>query len=244
MTGGEVTRDALFEGALSLRQPKQGYRVNVDALLLAAFAARGRRARLAVDLGAGVGTIGLVLAHVGAAAEVVLLERDAELTELARVNLAENACAGSAEVRDLAVQGLPRGLAQRAELVVANPPFFPPAAGTPSQRARAARSGELLPFVRAAKHAMAGPRARAAFCYPCAALAELFACAEAAKLVPKRLQLVHPRGGAPARLALIELRIAKPGGLAVEPPLVEWQSGRVRSPELTRIVRGEFGANG
>jgi len=243
VAGGDVTSDALFAGALSVRQPKDGYRINVDALLLAAFAARGRRARLALDLGAGVGAIGLVLAHVGAAARVVLVERDAELAALARENLAANGCTGDAVVHELEGHGLPRALAQRAELVVSNPPFFPPSAGTPSQRARSARSGELAPFVRAAKHALAGPRARAAFCYPSAALAELFACAEAAKLVPKRLRLVHPRADAPARLALVELRLAKPGGLVVEPPLVEWQNGRARTPELARIVRGEFGPN-
>lgn len=243
MTDGEVTTDALFSGALPVRQPKRGYRINVDALLLAAFAARSRRARLTVDLGAGVGAIGLVLGHLGAAAHVVLVERDPVLAELARVNLAENGLAGAAEVTDLERQGLPRALAQRAELVVSNPPFFPPAAGTPSARARSARSGELAPFMRAAKHALAGPRARAAFCYPSAALAELLACAEAVKLVPKRLRFVHARADTPARLALVELRLAKPGGLVVEPPLVEWQSGRARTPELARIVRGEFGPN-
>jgi tRNA1Val (adenine37-N6)-methyltransferase len=243
MTGGQVTRDALFGGALSVRQPRHGYRVNVDALLLAAFAARDHRARLAVDLGAGVGAIGLVLAHVGAAAHVVLVERDPELAQLARENLAENGCAGALEAHDLERQGLPRVLAQCAELVVSNPPFFPPATGTPSKRARAARSGEVLPFLRAASHALAGPRARAAFCYPSAALPELLARAEDAKLVAKRLRFVHARADAPARLALVELRLAKPGGLVVEPPLVEWQSGRARTPELVRIVRGEFGPN-
>jgi len=239
-----VTSDALFAGALSVRQPRRGYRVNVDALLLAAFAASGRRARLAVDLGAGVGAIGLALAHVGAAARVVLVERDPELAALAGANLLDNGVAGDVEVQDLERHGLPRSLAQRAELVVSNPPFYPPAAGTPSTRAPSARGGELAPFVRAAARALAGPRARAVFCYPAAALAELLARAEEARLVPKRLRLVHPRADAPARLALVELRRAKPGGLVVEPPLVEWQSGRARSPELVRIVRGEFGSRG
>ena len=39
-----TTTDALYDGAVSLRQPARGYRVNVDALLLAAFAAQGRQA--------------------------------------------------------------------------------------------------------------------------------------------------------------------------------------------------------
>jgi tRNA1(Val) A37 N6-methylase TrmN6 len=73
-------------------------------------------------------------------------------------------------------------------------------------------------------------------------LAELLGCAHDAGLVPKRLRLVHPRVNEPARLTLVELRLAKPGGLIVEPPLIEWASARARSPELARIVRGQFTA--
>ena len=63
-----------------------------------------------------------------------------------------------------------------------------------------------------------------------------------AKLVPKRLRLVHARTSEPARLALVELRPAKPGGLVVEPPLIEWLAPRVRSPALEAIVAGRFGS--
>jgi tRNA1Val (adenine37-N6)-methyltransferase len=241
MAPPDVTTDALFDGALSLRQPRRGYRVNVDALLLAAFAANGRSARLALDLGAGVGAVGLALGFRGIAKRVVLLEREPELVALARENLAENAVSGSAEACDLERDGLPRELSQRAELVVSNPPFFPASSGTPSARAQTARSGALEPFVAAAARALAGPRTRAAFCYPAAALSELLACARDARLVPKRLRFVHATASEPARLALVELRGAKPRGLVVEPPLFEWQSARVRSAELARIVAGDFG---
>lgn len=243
MAPPDVTTDTLFDGTLSLRQPRRGYRVNVDALLLAAFAANGRRARLALDLGAGVGAVGLALGFRGIAKRVVLLEREAELVALARRNLAENAVAGGVEHCDLERDGLPRELSQRADLVVSNPPFFPASAGTPSTRARTARSGALEPFVTAAARALAGPRTRAAFCYPASALNELLACALAARLVPKRLRLVHATAHDPARLALVELRLAKPGGIVVEPPLFEWQSARVRSTELARIVAGDFGVD-
>lgn len=241
MRAADVTTDALFDGAVSLRQPRRGYRVNVDALLLAAFAAPGRAARLGLDLGAGVGAVGIALHWAGVARRLVLVEREPELVALARENLAENGVDGSAEVRDLERLGLPRELRQRADLVVCNPPFYPASSGTPSERARSSRSGALEPFVAAARDALSGPRTRAAFCYPAAALGELFACARDARLVPKRLRLVHARADAPARLALVELRIAKPGGLTVEPPLIEWQTARVRSAELARIVHGDFG---
>src|SRR5882672_4038855 len=65
-----VTHDSLFTGAIRLDQPApgHGYRANVDAILLAAFAARtGFPARVVLDLGSGVGTVALALHHLGAA---------------------------------------------------------------------------------------------------------------------------------------------------------------------------------
>ncbi|HEY2516385.1 MAG TPA: hypothetical protein VGI39_36190, partial [Polyangiaceae bacterium] len=60
-----MTNDTLFGGRVQLAQPGrgEGYRVNVDAILLADFARRAPRARAAVDLGAGVGAVSLALLH-------------------------------------------------------------------------------------------------------------------------------------------------------------------------------------
>jgi len=237
----EFTTDALLEGRVTIKQPRRGYRVNVDSLLLADFAATGRTAAVVVDLGAGVGALGLVLAAVGSARSVALVEAEPELVALARENLARASGRGAVHACDLARQRLPHELLQRADLVVCNPPFFPSARGTQAREsARRARSGELEPFIRAARAVLAGPRARAIFCYPARELGALLACAEQAKLVPKRLRFVHARSDDPARLALVELRLAKPGGLVVLPPLVEW-NGRARTDELARIVAGRFG---
>ena len=106
--------------------------------------------------------------------------------------------------------------------------------GAQSALNAAARSGELAPFLAAAAAVVARKTGRALFSYPAPQLAELLRGAEAAGLVAKRLRLVHAREDKPARLALIELRAAKPGGLVVEPPLIEWL-GRRRSPELLRL---------
>jgi tRNA1Val (adenine37-N6)-methyltransferase len=128
-------------------------------------------------------------------------------------------------------------------LVVCNPPYFADGASRHQKHplTRAARTGELGPFVDAAAQALAETRGRAVFAYPAPALAELFRSAEKSRLVAKRLRLVHARAGEPARLALIELRRAKPGGLVVEAPLVEWAGSRTRTQELDAIVTGDFG---
>jgi len=237
----DVTRDRLFDGKLVLYQPARGYRVGVDALLLAAFAAEGRRARLAVDLGAGVGAVALALIELGAAERVELVEREPELFELARQNLALSGARGQVHRADLEQQGLPRALAGRAELVVSNPPFFERTSTRPQKEhlSRAARSGELEPFVAAAARALAQGRGRAVFAYPSRSLATLFLVAREVGLEPKRMRLVHPRVDRAARLALVELKRAKPGGLVVEAPLIEWIGPGRRSAELKAIVSGK-----
>ena len=231
------TEDAVLGGCVSFRQPARGYRVNVDSVLLAHFASQGRRARLALDLGSGVGVVALVLHHLGAAGELALLEREPELAACAEHNLAARGAPGSVSVVDLELMGLPPVLAQRADLVVSNPPFFAPEGHRPPQdpTLRAARQGSLKPFTEAAQAALSGTRARAVFAYPASSLPTLFDAAAAAGLVPKRLRLVHAFADRPARLALVELRRAKPGGLVIEPPLVEWRAEGVRGPELAAL---------
>jgi tRNA1Val (adenine37-N6)-methyltransferase len=240
---GDTTEDALFRGALALVQPAKGYRVNVDALLLAAFATTGRTARLALDLGAGTGAVGLALHYAGAARRVVLVEREPELVKLCARNLERTGTPGSVERLDLTTSELPKTLARKVDLVVTNPPFFPAGRGRPRRdpKSRRARSGSLEPFLGAAARALAGPSARLMVVYPAPALPELLALAEAEALVPKRLRFVHATSDRPARIALLELRLAKPGGLVVLPPLVEWVAPRRRTPELELVVAGRFG---
>jgi tRNA1(Val) A37 N6-methylase TrmN6 len=235
-----TVRDALFGGALTLWQPARGYRVNVDTLLLASFAASGRpRARRVVDLGSGAGALGLSYAFLAAALRIDFVERDASLADLANRNLAETRSTGAVHRADLEARGLPRELSGCADLVLSNPPFFETGTARPGRDATdAARRGPLGPFLRAANAAL-GRRAAACFVYPSAALSEFFARASELKLVPKRLRLVHAYSTSSSRLALIELRRAKPGGLVVEPPLVEWATRGVRSSELEALVSGK-----
>ncbi|HET7545574.1 MAG TPA: methyltransferase [Polyangiaceae bacterium] len=235
-----TTTDTLYDGAVRLRQPARGYRVNVDALLLAAFAAHGRRAEFAVDLGAGVGSVALGLHHLGAAARFALVEREASLLALAEENARFAHLISHGFCHDLA-RGLPEELRQAADLVVANPPFFDPGQARPGTHAEKtrARFGDLGPFVEAAGAALRSAQSRAAFVYPARELTHFLACAERAKLIPKRLRLVHADVSSPARVALIELRRARPGGLVILPPLFEWAEKGVRTHELTRILTGK-----
>jgi len=230
-------RDALFAGIVPLWQPARGYRVNVDSLLLADFAARSRpKARHLADLGSGVGAVTLAYAHLAELRACTLIEREPELAALARRNLDAGGIEGRIITADLS-SPLPSTSKGIADVVVSNPPFFPTDGRVGRTLRSRSRGGPLEPFLRAAE-AIMGRRAYAFFAYPAPALPEILGAARDVGLVPKRLRLVHAFVTKPARLALVELRRAKPGGLVVEPPVVEWVARGTRSRELEALVGG------
>jgi tRNA1(Val) A37 N6-methylase TrmN6 len=125
----ETTEDAFLGGKLRLRQPKSGHRAGHDAMLLAA-ATPARSGDRIVDFGAGVGAAGLAVAKRVAGIEIVLVEIDRRLTELARGNAASNAIEAQVIVMDLASSAdvfAGAGLApDSVDVVLMNPPFNDP----------------------------------------------------------------------------------------------------------------------
>ena len=126
---GEVTEDAFLGGRLRLRQPKSGHRAGHDAMLLAA-ATSARSGDRVVDFGAGIGAAGLAVARRVAGIELVLVEIDEALAELARGNAASNAIPADVIVLDVtsaadafAASGLPP---DSVDAVLMNPPFNDP----------------------------------------------------------------------------------------------------------------------
>lgn len=126
----ETTEDAVLGGRLVLRQPKRGHRFGHDAILLAA-AVDAQGGRIAVDLGAGVGTAGLALAYRVPQLEVRLIEIDPTLADLARENAVRNKLADRASVAELDIAtATPLDFATQAMLppgaahhVLMNPPY-------------------------------------------------------------------------------------------------------------------------
>jgi tRNA1(Val) A37 N6-methylase TrmN6 len=127
---GDVTEDAFLGGRLHLRQPKSGHRAGHDAVLLAA-ATPARTGQRVVDFGAGVGAAGLAVARRVAGIELVLVEIDAGLADLARENAAANAIAAEIIVLDVTSSAeafAASSLApDSADVVLMNPPFNDPA---------------------------------------------------------------------------------------------------------------------
>src|SRR5712675_1418017 len=123
---GETTEDAFLGGQLRLRQPKSGHRAGHDAVLLAAATA-ARPGDRVVEFGAGVGAAGLALARRVGAIDLVLIEIDAQLADLARDNAVANAIPAQVLTLDVTAPAdafVAHGLsADSVDAVLMNPPF-------------------------------------------------------------------------------------------------------------------------
>lgn len=126
----ELTEDAFLGGQLRLRQLKSGHRAGHDAVLLAA-ATSARSGDRVADLGAGVGVAGLAVARRIAGIDLVLVELDPVLAELARANATSNAIAADIIVLDVEADAASFAVAglgpDSVDTVLMNPPFNDPA---------------------------------------------------------------------------------------------------------------------
>jgi tRNA1Val (adenine37-N6)-methyltransferase len=242
----ETTHDTLLGGRVRYEQPARGYRVGLEAPLLASFALEGpgRRPRLVADLGAGPGAIGLCVAASLPGASVVLVEADELHARLAASNIASNGLEARARVVHADVRDAEQQIARGScDLVVSNPPWFERerGGGAPDPRRDAARAlprAALRTFLVAARNLM-GRRARFAITFPATSLPWLFEELSALGLTPKRMRLLHPRRHQPANVVFVEARAAKPGGLEIQPPWFVRGEGEEYEADVRRILWGE-----
>jgi len=239
-TESSETCDAILGGRIQVIQPRSGYRFSIDSILLARFVSARSRDRV-LELGAGTGVISLAIAALHQRREIVALEIQPELVAMilrnAELNSVDSIRAIAADLRKLNIAKVPR---ESFDLVVANPPYRASKAGrvSPHEARRIARSessATLEDFVAAAsRYARRG--GRAAFVFAADRSAELISVLREHRLEPKRIRFVHPYSDAPATAILIEAR--KNGGIevAIEPPLILFDSPGVYSQEAREIL--------
>jgi tRNA1(Val) A37 N6-methylase TrmN6 len=228
-TADGLTEDRWLGGRLLLLQPKRGHRVGTDAALL--VAAAGTPEGRIVDVGAGVGAVGLALAQRNPLASVDLVELDPELARLAEQNAARNGLEARTRVLQLdALNSRGRreaGLPESANCVVTNPPFFDANAvrASPDEgKARAqvlagAEAGASLADWIQASLAILAPGGRFVMIHRPDALAPIFA-AVGGRLGALALLPVHPTIGASAHRLLVSGVKGSKAPLRLAPGLV------------------------
>ncbi len=243
---GPAVEDRLLGGRLRLVQARGGHRAGTDAVLLAA-AADLREVESFVDVGAGSGAAGLMLALRRGSARGILLEADPGSADLARRNCILNGVEARVSVAVADVFAAPAcraaGLGpEAAALVVTNPPFYragevraSPDAGRAA--AHVLGSGDHGDWLRAALRFLA-PRGRFLAIHRPEALPALLAAA-AGRLGGLVVRTIHAREGDDAsRILLAGVRGNRAPLRIAAPFVLHGSDGRV-TLEAEAVHRGE-----
>jgi tRNA1(Val) A37 N6-methylase TrmN6 len=147
--------DSLLDGRVKVAQPADGYRVAIDAVLLAAAVDAASGASV-LDLGCGVGSVGLCLAWRRPDLMITGLDREPVFAAAARANAATN---GMNDRLHIVESDVRNPLIRKFDHVAMNPPYLKAGTATisahPLKAAATAESeAKLADWIAAARDAL------------------------------------------------------------------------------------------
>jgi len=246
--GGGLSDDAFLGGRLRILQPRSGaYRAGLDAVLVAAAVpVDPSRSSSVLDVGAGVGVLGLCVAARAASARVTLVEVDPTLAAIAQRNIERNGLASRASVHHADISdggaGLARLLPENGyDHVVANPPYHDRARTTSSPHDRKARANAMRQSDLAAWFAFLAASCKARGSLTVIHRADALP-ALLAHMTPRfgslSVQPIHPREGLPATRVILTGIKGSRGALRILPGLcLHGPTGHAFSPAIDAVLR-------
>lgn len=194
--------------------------LSTDSIALADFAKLPKNAQV-LDLGAGCGTLGLLLCAKDPSCQVTGLELDENAHLTALRNIEANALSGRLSSICADLTQIPHFMAGKFHVCISNPPYF--TAGPASQTLKAARREDQCSMEQLFTSAAKALRYGGDFylVHRPERLAQLCSCASNADLEPKRLCLLRHKADGPVTLILVQCR---KGG---RPGLI-WQEASLR----------------
>ncbi len=235
----ELTHDHLLNQKVKITQPKLGYRVGTDAILVAASLSMGTVSVL--DLGAGVGGISLCIAQRLEGAQITAVEINPLMVTLAHYNSVANVVDNRLKIVESDIVKLPLMMESSFDHVISNPPYHYSAGTRPQHPARAlAHMGtdtDLKDWVRAALWA-AKPRARVSFICRADRAAELIYLFSEAGAGEVLLCPLWSRPMSPASRAIVQVRKAVAGPGAILPGVVVHNDDGSYTQVVKRIMEG------
>jgi tRNA1Val (adenine37-N6)-methyltransferase len=233
------TLDAI-SGHFRLFQLQEGHRFSTDDILTAWYGTTWcPTAQTALDLGSGIGTVGMICAWRMPNARFVTVEAQPESVALARKSAVYNGLVERYEIRegDFRDPGVLRP-DERFDLVTGSPPYFPPETGSRSENSqrdacRFELRGTIADYcATAARHLATGGFFACVFPVEPAQLARVEAAARDSGLVIVRKRPVVFRESEPPLIGLF--------GMMRSDDLPEWFRGQSWE-ELPLIIRTRDG---
>ncbi len=205
-----------------LYQPESGYRYNSDSLFLydfiSSFSPRGRM----LDVGAGSGVVGLLVARDNPSVQLEAVEKQDAFVFLATKNAEINKIPYTLHQNDFLAFQDEKGF----DYIVSNPPFYHEGASrSEHEMIHTARYNIHLPidaFVKKSA-ALLRPQGHFIFCYDAQQFGLLCAALDNAKLRVVDVQFVHSKRDRKASIVMVHARKNSKSLMKVWPPFFAFE---------------------
>ena len=205
-----------LHNGFTLQIPQGCFPLSTDSMVLGHFVSLPKNASV-LDLGAGCGTLGLLLCAKDPACQVTGIELDPVAHAAALENIRRNRIEHRMESICADLRALPTGIQPGAfSTVVSNPPYF--SGGFASRTAPMARQGSTCTTEDLCAAATKAVKFGGDFylVHKPENLAHLIACAAKEGMEAKRLLLVRHRPDSPVNLIALQFRKGGKPGLKIE----------------------------
>jgi tRNA1Val (adenine37-N6)-methyltransferase len=222
------SEDHFFNGRLHFSQPREGYRFSIDALIVSSCI-KPKPGHRVLDLGTGCGVIPIILAYRHSGIHITGIEIQAELAELARLNVSANGMRDRIHIIEEDMRKLkPRRLSGSVDWVVCNPPYRRPCSGriNPNRQCAIARHEihiDLCQLIDTTKAVLKRGGCFVAI-YPSERLVDLISAMRSAGIEPKWMRSVHSFRGERAKRVLVQGARGGRPDLVICDPLILYDS--------------------
>jgi len=220
---------------MKLYQPKSGYCYNSDSLFLHDFINSFSPKGALLDVGAGCGIVGLLVARDNKKVLLSAVEKQKIFVEYAKRNAAVNEIAYEIYETDF----LTFQTEKKYDYIVSNPPFYGDGARrSEDEMLRFARYNSALPMASFFKKVsqLLKPQGHFIFCYDASQFGIICSELQSVKMRLVDVKFVHAKEDKAASLVLVHARNSSKSMLKVHPPIFNFIDG-VCSKEATEVFK-------
>lgn len=216
-----------------LYQPESGYCYNSDSLFLYDFITKFTPKGRVLDVGAGCGIVGLLVARDNVELTLHAVEKQELYAEYVKKNAAVNEIECQTYVSDF----LEFQTDEKYDFILSNPPFYPEGVQKSQNEslfhARYNVNLPLDPFFKKVSQLLK-PHSHFIFCYDATQFGDVAAALAKVKMRMVDVQFVYPKKDRNASLVMIHARNGSKAQLRVLPPFICFE-GEVQSKEALAV---------
>ncbi len=234
-----LTADSFFNGKISVKQNKNGYRFSIDSVLLADHVKTNAGDRI-LDIGTGSGIISLILAYRNPQINIYGVEVQKSLADIAALNVRDNNIEDRVKILCADIKNLNSDMISGPlDIVVSNPPYRKAQSGrvnSDNQRAVARHEIDItLTDILKAASRLLHVSGRLIIIYPSERIADMVTQMRLSGIEPKYFRFIYSKSNSESKLVITEGVKGGRTGSKIVSPLVIYCDDGTYTDEVNRM---------